>query len=143
MVQQRLGTTWRSGGAWHLAPWVCLPLAWLALWTDFAAAGCGDYVIFRPHADAANLAAKQVPARGGDQILPAKAPCNTPLCRGSKPAEPAPTPPTPQQIDQRPLALLAGAAEVACPFLSGGGWPRVNETPRDGFGLSLLRPPCA
>jgi hypothetical protein len=115
----------------------------LALLPDSAAASCGDYVIFRPHSAAAPAPGQQLPAAGGDLILPAKAPCNSPLCRGSKPADPMPTPPSPQQIDPRPLALLAGGSEVECPYLAGNGWPRLDETPLDGFSQSLLRPPCA
>jgi hypothetical protein len=111
--------------------------------SETAAASCGDYVIFRPHADLTTLFSNLLPTESGNTIVPGKAPCNTPLCRGSKPADPLPTPPTPQQFDQRPLALLAGAAEVECPFLAGNGWPRLDESPLEGFKQFLLRPPCA
>lgn len=143
VVEHGRGTTRRVGRAWFLAPWVCLSLAALALWSDSAVAGCGDYVIFRPQASAISLTAQHLSGTSAGLFLPAEAPCNTPLCRGNRPADPVPTPPTPQQIDQRPLVLLARAAEVECPFLAGSGWPRLHETPLDGFLQSLLRPPCA
>jgi hypothetical protein len=137
------GTSWRVGRAVLPAPWVCLPLALLGLAPNFAAAGCGDYVIFRPQASPGSLITEQLPAGGAELMLPAKAPCHSPLCRGNRPAEPAPTPPNPPQFEQRPLALLSGGAEVECPFLAGRGWPRLDESPLDGFAVSLLRPPCA
>jgi hypothetical protein len=116
--------------------------ATLLLWTDSATAGCGDYVIFRPLDRVVSPAEVFLPAHSG-HVLPAMPPCHGPLCRRSQPVEPVPTPPTPEQIDQRPLALIAVGMEVESPFLAGGGWPRLDESPLDGFGQSLLRPPCA
>ncbi len=128
--------------------WACALIAGtfvatLLVWADSAAAGCGDYVIFRPQAGGMPIQAASLLGSMAEQILPSQPPCHGPLCRGNKPVDPVPTPPTPQQIDQRPLALLAGGAEVECPFLAGAGWPRLDESPLDGFGQSLLRPPCA
>jgi len=132
----------RKRQRWATALIVGTFVSTLLVWADSVTAGCGDYVIFRPLNRVVSPAEVFLPAPSG-HVLPAMPPCHGPLCRGSQPVEPVPTPPTPQQIDQRPLALIAVGMEVECPFLAGGGWPRLDESPLDGFGQSLLRPPCA
>jgi hypothetical protein len=130
-------------GRWRCALGVALPLAALLCLAGSADAGCGDYVIFNPPGQALVPVAGHLPLSHAGEMLPGKAPCDGPMCRGSRPLDSVPSPPTPQQIDQRPLALLAAISEVECPFLAGAGWPRLDEMPLDGFRQTLLRPPCA
>jgi hypothetical protein len=118
-------------------------VATLLLFAKPAAAGCGDYVIFRPLDRGLSPTAALLPAAPSGHVLPDPGPCHGPLCRGNKPVDPVPTPPTPEQIDQRPLAVFPAGMEAESPFLAGSGWPRIDESPLDGFGQSLLRPPCA
>ena len=136
-------TTSPVGRCWRFALAAGMFVALLSLWSNAASAACGDYVIFRPLDGAAPPSHAWLPSPPVGNALPDRGPCHGPLCRGSKPVDPMPTPPTPQQIDQRPLALLAGHGEMESPYLAGGGWPRLDGSPLDGFGQSLLRPPCA
>lgn len=136
-------STNRSQRRWLSALAAGTFVATLLLWAEPATAGCGDYVIFRPLDQGTPLTDVLLPKTPSGHVLPDPGPCHGPLCRGNKPADPVPTPPTPEQIDQRPLALLAVGMEVESPYLAGGGWPRLDESPLDGFGQSLLRPPCA
>lgn len=122
-----------------------LPFVFLALLQQPAQAGCGDYVIFRHAGKVATPAShdgtKTNLARG--EMLPGQAPCQGPMCRGSRPLDPAPSSPPLPQIDERPLAALFSAARQSeCPSLV-SAFERYNETPRDGYLTSILRPPCA
>ncbi len=117
-------------------------VAALLWWTDPVSAGCGDYVIFR-QIGGASLSHAVLPLAPAEILLPDQGPCHGPLCRGNKPVDPVPTPPAPEQIDQRPLALVTVTGQTENPFLAGSGWPRLDESPLDGFRPSLLRPPCA
>ena len=122
---------------------LALPLVVLALQQP-AQAGCGDYVIFRHAGKAATQAIHEGAianlARG--EMLPGQAPCQGPMCRGSRPLDPAPSSPPLPQIDERPLALLSASRQSECPSLV-NAFARYDETPRDGYLTSILRPPCA
>ena len=139
--QHSLGKILLGHRRWLSALHVGTFVATLLTFANSAYASCGDYVIFRPQG--AVPVATDRPAPDRDHLLAGKAPCHGPLCRGSKPHDPVPTPPPPQQIDQRLLAILDGGAAVESPYLAGGGWPRLDGSPLDGFGQSVLRPPCA
>lgn len=118
---------------------VCLGSAALAL-PETSRAACGDYVIFRPPA-AAHLA-NPMSARSEQSPLPVRR-CHGPLCEGSQPTAPVPPPPTPMEVQQHPLALLASAADDGLRPGSRARWPGSAESPLDGYRPSLLRPPCA
>lgn len=122
---------------------ICLPLGAISLLSETASASCGDYVIFRPagHMAAPMSLAAEVADHSG-VIDRGKAPCQGPMCRGNRPLESAPTPAPMPRVDERPLALLSGASAAERPELA-SGWIRFDESPRDGYLTSLLRPPCA
>ena len=143
MGKHRFGTNphWRRRVVSALAAGVFVGS--LLVYADSASAGCGDYVVFRSPGHSAPLGELFAKPTGSGQVLPDQGRCHGPLCHGTRPVEPVPTPPTPEQIDQRPLALLAVIADPQCPHLAGNGWPRFDESPLDGFRQSLLRPPCA
>ena len=128
----------------QVAAALVLPLVTLSLVPQSAHAGCGDYVIFRHAGKAArsghNGGMTNLAARG--ELLPGQAPCQGPMCRGSRPLDPAPSPPPLPQIDERPLALLSASRQTECPSLI-SAFERYDQSPRDGYLTSILRPPCA